>query len=261
MRIGDHRLTQARRTGFAFVRTVDIGGGEKGHRTGQTVHRGGKVRGRAPIDTKTGAIHIRDRFKRIARGNLYRMGRVDIFRAAPDMFVQGQKPAMFARTVVVRLTRGSFGADHGVFRVAIARHLGPTAHVVIRHAQFRQPRRNRVRMHRRALMRGTGQRQLRGPQPKRIRRATFHQGQGLNHLHRGTRQDRLIRIAQRKNDLTRMITDHHVTGMQGLGQRAAPDLNKGCRVGHANPRLFVGEFMLTGVSKIPTFALFCQISS
>ena len=110
--------------------------GKKAHRACYTMQGTRKVRCRASIDPKTGRCELSDFLKRVKAGFLHGMQRVDVFRTSLKMFGQRQKARMFARTVVVNLTRAGIRFDQIGLRRHIVRHLRPATHVIITKSQI-----------------------------------------------------------------------------------------------------------------------------
>ena len=247
-----HRGAQPHHRGGARIAAV-MGAG-KGGGAGKAVDAGGKIRGRAAVDGKSGAVLAGDLFKGRAHRALHRVVGVDIFRPAAQMRAQREEPRVLARAIVVDLARAVLRPDQPLARVAVVRHLRPAAKGVVTQAKRFQPAAHPVGMDRGPLMRGAGQRQLFGPEPMRLRRAAFDQRQGLHHLAGRTRVDHGLRVAPGLDDLAGVVADHRMTAMQAFDHPAPPDFHKIDRLRHRVPlqaRVRPGDW------GFPVCAVFC----
>ena len=108
----------------------------------------------------------------------------------------------------------------------ITRHLRTAAQRVFVKIEHIEPAPHPVGMDRRALVGGTGQRKLLGPQPRAARLPAFQQRQRLDHLDRRAREDQLLRIAPAFDDFTIGTADHRMAAMDTFQKRPAPQFNK-----------------------------------
>ena len=220
--MGQHRLDQPALRGPARARP---GIGKARHRPGQPLDRAGKVRRRAAIDTPAGGGLAGDFLERAADGLLDGVIDLDIFAVAAQPPVQGQKPRMLARAVVVKLAGRAVRTDQPLAFLGIARHVAAATQVRLGKAQRGEPRRDAARVDRRALMACACQGQLLGAQPRRVGRPAFDQRQRLDHLARGSRKDHRPRLAPGLDDPVG-VRDHHMPQMRAFAQPAAPQFDQ-----------------------------------
>ncbi|KAJ03768.1 hypothetical protein PM02_06835 [Sulfitobacter mediterraneus] len=166
---------------------------------------------------------------------------------------------MLARAVVVDLAGLLMGPDQRLAGGCVARFLRAAAEIIIAQPKCLKPDRDPIRMDCRALMRGTGQRQLFRGQPGLISRTRGDQRQGLDHLGRAARQDHRLWIAPCVNDLASAVANHRMPRMHAFEEGTAPNFCKGGRIGH-DFVLFVGENLPIRLSSVACLALICLLS-
>ena len=125
---------------------------------------------------------------------LHRMVDLDVLRPAAEVAVQGEEARVLARAVVVQLAGRLARRAQPVALGRVVGHLRPAAQVGLGEPEVAEPARHPLHVHRRALVRGAGQRQLLGAEsPSAAPLST--QRQRLQHLAGRARQDHRLGVA------------------------------------------------------------------
>ena len=134
--MGRHRLNQP---ALRIAARPAARRGECRHGAGQPLDRAGEIRRRAAIYAPTGRDLARHLLKGAAHGLLDRVIQLDIFRTAAQMPVQGQKPRMLARTIVVYLAGRDVGTDQPAMFLGVLGQMRAAAQVALGQPQPRKP--------------------------------------------------------------------------------------------------------------------------
>ena len=214
-----HRLAQADHRPAAAVRVPR--GGEARHRAGERVERRGEVRRRAAVHRPVGARHPGRVLERLAHGALHGVVDLHVLGAAAEAPVERQEPRMLARAVVVQLARRRSRADQRVAGVVGIGHVRAAAQVGLGPALVGEPRGGELGVHRRALVRGAGQRDAAGI----AHGLRLHERQGLEHLAGRPRVDDHRRVAPALADAGR-VRDHGGDAVHALDAGPAMDAHQ-----------------------------------
>ncbi len=226
--IGHHRLEDAMAGGGALLRQM-MRVGHLRHREGGVGDRHRDHRDAAAVDAARHVAQLAARhlLQDAEQALLHRMLVLDIaLGPLADMHGGRQEPGMLAAAIVVRACRLAARAQHRLHGRLVRRPVRAAFQILDAEPDAMQPARHRLDMARLGIVRGGGERDLRGAELEAVGRARFHQRDGEQRLDRGAAIDRQLDIAPRVHDAAMGIHHRDAGVMAALHHPAAHHLGE-----------------------------------